>query len=310
MFTLICALAPGCKRDAERTGDASEDEEAEPAGYDPDARALAEQPEDPSKMALIDPGAEPRAVLRHGPLGSSRRVMLRTSTYIHDEGDPRPFIEMTLTWAGASAAGEAFGYRWAVVKAKNDFGGDFGEDTKADEFSRNLAKMFENLRGQATGSPTGLTRLIQTKGMQATPSPVGQLYLFAVPLPEEAVGVGAVWERTTDPNFAEDPEGPERPKLLSPKPARDEDEIVRVERYSLADRQGDVLTLDYELSLGRRGDEEPAETASGRFAVVLGDPLAQAGSFDLVSVSVLPARDDREEQRFEHRQRISLETLE
>ena len=87
-------------------------------------------------------------------------------------------------------------------------------------------------------------------------------------------------------------------------------EITDQRRFSNHDRQGDVLTLDYELSLGRRGDEEPAETASGRFAVVLGDPLAQAGSFDLVSVSALPARDDREEQRFEHRQQISLETVE
>ena len=307
VLTLVGALASGCGGEAGESKGSASTGEAEHGRFDPDARGSNEMPDQPTAVTLIDAGAEPREALRHPAYGASRRLEIATETF-HD-GEAKPFMTMTMTWAGASTGGDDFGYRWAVVKARAEFGREYSEDSKADEFGRGLTKVFESLRGQATGTPTGLTRVIQIEGMNATPSPVAQLYFFAVPLPDEAVGVGAIWERTSDPNLAEDPEGPALRKLVSPRVA-DADEIVKTERYTLAERQGDVLTIDYELTLKARGAEAPIQTAKGRHVVVLGDPLAQAGSFDLVSVQVFPAREGREETRFEHTQRLSLTTVE
>lgn len=169
--------------------------------------------------------------------------------------------------------------------------------------------MFEKLEGQATGTSAGLTRVIQTRGARATPSPSVQLYTFAVPLPAEAVGVGGVWTQTTHDGARPSKDGgaPSLGKLLARTSAA---HTRQTERYTLVERQGPILTIDYEMRLESDEPEQaPTQTGSGRFVVALGDPLAQAGAFDFIVPMAFPGEDGGEARTHEWRQRIELEAL-
>lgn len=254
----------GCERDPAKT------EPIDP--FDPDAPALFDFSED-FTVELVDAGAEPRERLCYGERAPSRRVAMASSNP-DNRHDKSPMMTLIVSWSSVEAEGDTRRYVYEVVDVVDR------PTRKPNDFTA----AYRQLAGQARGSEAGLERVIQTRGISASPNPATYIQMFTVPLPSEAIGVGAVWTRTHTIRTEWRIRGSsERPVDVS----------TETRRYTLVAREGDTLTLDYAMT---QTPEEPQAThgasGSGRLVVDLRDPLPHTVEVDVTVVNSFPATAD------------------
>lgn len=263
---LACISLLGCEREAEP----AKSEPIDP--FAPDAPPIFEVPLTLT-VELVEPGAEPREQLRYGQRAPSRQVEMATADP-DNRFDKSPMLVLIVSWSGVEVEGQTRRYIYEVVDVEGRT-----TSSKPDAFAD-----FRTLAGRASGTGTGLERVSQTRGMRASPNPAEYIQMFEVPLPSEAVGLGAVWTRARTVrtewviyrSF-------ERPVVVS----------IVTQRYTLAARDGDTLTIDYAMT---EVPEDPQtsdrSSASGRLVVSLMDPLPVSVDVDATSTFSYPATAD------------------
>ena len=150
--------------------------------------------------------------------------------------------------------------------------------------SKAIRDALQEVAGQATGTDLGVDDVVRTRGVQTQPDTPAQLQLFTVPLPREAIGIGATWTRTTNDGSNTD-----------------------VERYTLVEKQGDLLTIDFSMTSSA---DAPGSSMSGRWQVGLDDPLVRSATLDMVTVMPVPEREGKQREPTRFNQSIVLRTVE
>jgi len=302
---------------------------AKPAEGEADSSAAAERvvvaaPLHSQDLGLDTPGAEPRERLRYAGSAPARSISLATFTERGREGmGEQPFVDVRLGWAGTPRAGAGLAMTWSVDDLRGELVGEFGREPRlaggpAQKFGATLESMFEDVAGRAEGGARGRLRVIQNQGLQTTPSVPVQLDLFVVPLPAEAIGVGASWSATASypleiPSWRKREPSDELSfaALVSDyEPHSEGVEVTQVERYTLVARDGPELRIAYELETEASGGEgfNPS-SAEGELIVRLDDPLARAGTIEHHTRISLPAVEGVEATAHHSRQRFVLRTL-
>jgi hypothetical protein len=278
----------GCGRDAANSGQA--DSESQPADgshvFDPNAHGSAPA----ATLELVEPGTEPRELLRFGD--QAPRRTLEVSTTATFEGMPAegPMLVLRFAWTGLAPEGEQ--RRWLFETLEVVDGWTVNVPAKmqipaAERNAKALRAAFEQVAGQATGTSTGVGDVVRTRGIDTQPDLAVQLAMFAVPLPSEAIGVGATWTRS-----------------------RRYEGVIDDERYTLVERDGDSLTIGYARTVvSEDRAAEPGTNMAGRLQVSLSDPLARSGSVELTTGMAFPAVEGEPPQATEFRQTIELRTL-
>ena len=284
---LVCALGLGCKAksEAEQQGEVV----AEQAEH-----IVSEAPMYPQALVLEEPGAEPRETLHYsGPI-PAREISLATHTSGFDEGiSEDPFVDVRIRWEGSGPGLSS----WKVMRLEGEI-----VSAQGNRFSRGIAKAFENVAGRVESSASGMARVVQTSGMQTTPNIPTQLDLFVVPLPEDPIGIGASWTATAtytlEARTRQDPSAPSEAG----------GEVTMVERYTLIARQGQELTIEYELSNTAAFEGFMPSSAKGNFIVNLDDPLVFEGAIEHRAQVAMPAVEGVESTARFNRQRFVLRT--
>lgn len=235
----------------------------EPAALTPRAEVDTNSPDSsaPDSLASSDLGAEPRELLRYAERAPSRTLELSTSI-LDDSPMDGPMLRLSLSWTGVEAEDDRRRYAYEVL----DVGGWLFEPTPGAQrgtsevrIENSMRSSFEQVAGEATGTGTGLDAITQTRGISMQPDPGSQLEVLAVPLPSEAIGVGANWTRTGE-GFSD--------------------------RYTLFAREGESLTIDYSMT-------SEGTSMSGRLLVSLSDPIPRSGTLD-ITTEAGPSRQRRE----------------
>lgn len=249
------AAALACRSEPTEENEPVEADPESSHAFDPEAQALAELSEQ-RYISLLDPGAEPRERLRYGEQAASRKLVLTVAELDGPREDGDPKAVLLLAWTGIEAEGETRRYLYEVLEVELE------GVARHDESSILEA---EQLAGQATGTNAGLDQCIQTRGVPSQPDLGDLLEMFAVPLPSEAIGVGATWTRPPPRREVGHHGGPP-------------DDV-----YTLVAREGDSLTIDYTKgpSAAELGGA-PGMSISGRLQVSLSDPLARSGMLETV----------------------------
>jgi hypothetical protein len=220
---------------------------------------------------LVDAGTEPRALLRYAARGSDRSI--RLSTIIPDSSMPGPLLTLDLRWVCESD--------WRRRVEVIEVGGLVSQAATAGPTEREIAKSlddaFRSTHGSAHATESGLVEINLESNLDLRPDPAFMLGLFAIPLPREAVGPGAVW---TAPG-----------------------ELGDVSRYTLVEREHDIIRVDYEEQ------SNDQQRVHGQFEISLDDPLARSGYCEFVTAQEPVMRGDKLVEREPHRERFELTTL-
>jgi hypothetical protein len=231
---LVCASLAGCRSKslpapapaASASGSsradlfANPDDLVRPPGLAEDAGAgsvagggdLAGEPDRGLEVRLKDPGAEPRTPLTYDvAIGKPQTVVLKFTTTVKQEGEPSagggdtPPLRLTLSVvAGEKPSADRTLLRARVTKAEIAPGAKGIPPEAAAEVSA-LSKALEAIGATFAVSKRGIIDDAELSGdpeTQATASSLlplieNALDLLFVPMPEEAVGVGARWTVTS-----------------------------------------------------------------------------------------------------------------
>jgi hypothetical protein len=287
---LAWTVGLGCKRDRDRS--ASDDEaqaEDEAHRFEAGAPAVVVAPEVPWTVELVDAGAEPRRQLGFATRAPARELLLSTGLLRREKGeqeDPMIVARLELAWRGVEPEGERRRYLFEITGVRQ--GPDAWPATEQDSFEArvesSIEKMFLSVRGQAEGTARGIEQLSRTRGMKSLqPEPAALLELFAVPLPAEAVGVGARWA-ASHRHDASAPKGPGMRTLL--KPGREQEWVTTERSYRVRALEGDRLELELE---GHRAVDGVERTRwQGELELDLADPLARRGHIELTELLERP----------------------
>ena len=157
-------------------------------------------------VTLLQPGTEPRKVLRYQPKAGDKQIVTFTMKMAMDRSpltNLPPIVETAqITTKSVSAKGEI-----AYERVITDVSVAAGSGTTA-QVMEFMETAFPKLKGLTTSgviSSRGFNRRTETKGLKSgevLPALVrlfqaqmdAGLHIFAVPLPEESVGAGAKWE--------------------------------------------------------------------------------------------------------------------
>ncbi len=140
------------------------------------------------------PGAEPRTAFRYAKSTTARTTTIISGT-ARDGGatllDPGSAMNFTVKWVARKQAGSR-GFR--VEKAAFGAGAKL-ENVSAGELAimESVAKSFVGVEGRVEVEPGGALRFAKSSGGPTQPEFVELLSMICVPLPGEAVGVGARW---------------------------------------------------------------------------------------------------------------------
>lgn len=265
-----------CKRDA--------GSKEAPLAFDPDAKAFVDHTEHRFEIALVEPGAEPRELLRYAGQAPRRTVSMRVTAELWED---EPVADLRVAWWGLPPEGELRRYLYDVVEV-TPLMLEHDMDQLELQVIRRITKMLDAVAGQATGSASGLDRVIQTRGELPTqPSPGGVIASVALPLPEQAIGVGAVWTKTAVyeeevHGFREQPGSGVEGKGPRFEPVVETRVFTNSTRYTLIERSADTLTVVSESSTVADDPERaPSSRSSGRFVISLSDPLPRSGKLEI-----------------------------
>ena len=171
----------------------------------PTTQPSAQPPE--TKLTLVDPGAEPRKVLRYHPrAGLKRTVSYQLESHARTEQNgqvqDQPPVLFTLTVDGAIATADDKEARYEFHVAKVDVPEVKGRPAKYTEQVRKELGKWTDLRGAMVIDARGMTQKFEIaesagKNLAAMQDIRVALEQTANPLPEEPVGVGAKWEVST-----------------------------------------------------------------------------------------------------------------
>jgi hypothetical protein len=320
--TLACGREPSDGQ-AESTSNSKTEAEAEgPHAFDPEARGTPRK----AAIELLDAGAEPREPLRFGERAPSRTLELSTTSTVGDQPIEGPMLVLRIAWAGLEPEGEQRRHLFEVREVVGGWvveGMGIPELPQQDRVAQSLRMSYERVAGQATGTSMGLDEVVQTRGLSMKPDPAMQLQVFAVPLPSEAIGIGATWTRTERDEQVvgslrkkpDDPdrEGPEMPKLLPERthePHLENLAFTDVERFTLVAREGDTLTIDYARTIQSEDPAQvPGTTMSGQLQVSLSDGLARSGSIEELTGVAFPEIDGEPQGVAQFRQTVELRSV-
>ncbi len=226
----LALLVPGCSRDSghgdrgapgreavpavARAPDASNVTDASPVAAPPPPTSVTRATPSPtSSVKLLDPGAEPRRSLRYTFRPDRReRMAIELSTAISAEsGGVRrdqtlaPLeIALALQPTGVSPEGQAR-FTWRVESATTGSVDAATDPEIADGWSAQLVPV-RGLSGSATVSSRGISEgvdMTAPAGLDGGPEAqmvvqvVQMLRDAAAPLPDEPVGLGARWQKTS-----------------------------------------------------------------------------------------------------------------
>lgn len=162
---------------------------------------------EPAIVTVVDPGAEPRRPLRYVVAPSHRasaRVSMGMTMTTHAQGEQRraPVPPMLIDIAlGVTAVDPDGTISYDLTFTSFDVE-DTGADPAAVAAMRAILSGIAGLTGSATVSDRGVTRafrldtdrLKDPRMKQAIGQAMSSVDNLSIPLPEEAVGVGARWE--------------------------------------------------------------------------------------------------------------------
>jgi hypothetical protein len=212
------APAPAASASASSRADlfASPDDLALPPGFSEDAGPgsaaqggdLAGAPDRGLEIVLKDAGAEPRAPLTYDlAVGKPQTVVLKVTTTVKQEGDPSggggdmPPLRLTLSVVASEKPSADLTVVQAHVKKAEIAPGARGGPPEAAAQMSELSKALETIGATFAVSKRGVIDDAEFSGdpeAQAAASSLlplieSALDLLFVPMPEEAVGVGARW---------------------------------------------------------------------------------------------------------------------
>ena len=252
-------------------------------------------------MSLVEPGDEPRERLRYAARAPERELTI--DLYQAMWGDA-PMLQLRLRWTGLAPDPDD-GWRrtlFEVVDARMQLPLDDADALEV-ATTRKIARGFEGVAGQVRADDRGFDRVAQTRGIPTRPNLDWLLDLAAVPLPEEPVGIGAVW--TSARHFDEQVEGfdiGEPPSPTEPAPLTPIVETHRyteLRRYALQRREDSTLVIEVEANLT---PDDPARASSSRGTATLeldlADPLPRSATIELIETAVVPGVDRPTELRF------------
>jgi len=259
----------GCR--AEQAPEAKTDGAEQPHAFNPDAKVITDHSERREALVLVEPGAEPRAVLRYAEQAPSRSIAL---TMMTGQSGDQPMMDYVVTWTGLEPDGESRRYLYDVVSAT--YAGEFAKLSQMSEMEARIQDVArraqEGVGGQAVGSATGLERVVQTRGSaNVTPSIGWLIQTIAVTMPNEPVGVGAVWTQTSH---------------------REQDASTTDARYTLLERDGDLVTIAYESTEAYdKANMLGSLSSKGRLVIAPTDPLPRSGSLVITVRTALPGHE-------------------
>jgi hypothetical protein len=147
---------------------------------------------EPPVVRLLDPGAEPRRVLAYAPSGMARTERLEWQVMLDAAAadDASMALAMSLDWR--PPADRTGPWRFAVKRAETGVPGNpgLGERMTIGQ----IDAMFADVQGRVIAHRPDHFEFHQTAGPPTKPSLLGLLHALVVPLPTEAVGIGARWE--------------------------------------------------------------------------------------------------------------------
>jgi hypothetical protein len=133
---------------------------------------------------------EPRAVLAYAPGGDERIALVEQN--VPGLGDAAPMsLQLRLKWSTPPTGPSGVRRHFAVLDASTPTppGASEGEA----QILAAIGGMYEQIEGYAAVPGPGRLEVVQTKGLPSAPSVPWMLHSLAVPLPGEALGVGARW---------------------------------------------------------------------------------------------------------------------
>jgi hypothetical protein len=154
-----------------------------------------------SPVKLLEPGAEPRKVLRFHPKPGDKQALAMTmkmamTTKIGEMEPPAmklPAIKLTLETT-VKEVGENGDITYEMVISDTGISDEPGVTPELAEAMKSAFVGFKGLSGSGTSSSRGVSKGLEFKA-PADSNPQKEIYTqLAVPMPEEAIGPGAKWE--------------------------------------------------------------------------------------------------------------------